>query len=238
MALGDGLLGYWKLDEASGTTAFDGTTNGNDGTWIDSPTPTTDVPSVLSNSVRSLDFTQTSYVNIGTPAILRPTTNITISCWIKITLFNQYKGVVVYGKDDTSDAGYAIGVEFNGKASFKINTTSGSSYSIVKTSVLSLDTWYNIIATYDGVTQAIYLDAGLEDSLSLTGTIDFTAIGASEFDIGTFRDSDEDRRFPGKVDDVGIWGRVITSGERTSIAAGAVLNDPPSGSYNSVVQRS
>tara|TARA_R100001530_G_scaffold19786_1_gene16632 strand:+ start:1916 stop:2629 length:714 start_codon:yes stop_codon:yes gene_type:complete len=40
----EGLLGYWKFDEGSGSTAFDGSGNGNNGTLENSPPYTTDVP--------------------------------------------------------------------------------------------------------------------------------------------------------------------------------------------------
>jgi hypothetical protein len=37
----DGLVGHWKFNEASGPTAVDSSPSGNDGTYANSPTPTT-----------------------------------------------------------------------------------------------------------------------------------------------------------------------------------------------------
>ena len=40
----EGLVGYWNFEEGSGTTAFDQSSNGNDGTIINGATYSTDVP--------------------------------------------------------------------------------------------------------------------------------------------------------------------------------------------------
>lgn len=40
----DGLVGYWRFDEGTGTVAYDSSGNGNDGTLVNSPTWTTDTP--------------------------------------------------------------------------------------------------------------------------------------------------------------------------------------------------
>ncbi|MCE7886341.1 MAG: hypothetical protein DYH13_02400 [Alphaproteobacteria bacterium PRO2] len=39
--LEDGLVGHWKLNEGAGPTAVDSSSSGNDGTYVNSPTPTT-----------------------------------------------------------------------------------------------------------------------------------------------------------------------------------------------------
>src|SRR3990167_1189297 len=53
----DSLLGYWKFDETSGTSAADSSDEGNTGTHTNSPTISADVPSAISfSNARSLDF--------------------------------------------------------------------------------------------------------------------------------------------------------------------------------------
>lgn len=42
-----GLIGHWKLDDGSGTTAVDSSGNGNNGTLVNGPTWTADVPPQL-----------------------------------------------------------------------------------------------------------------------------------------------------------------------------------------------
>ncbi len=43
----DGLVGYWKMDETSGTTAADSSGSGNDGIHNNSPTISSDTPSAI-----------------------------------------------------------------------------------------------------------------------------------------------------------------------------------------------
>lgn len=57
----DSLVGYWKFDETSGTTAADASGDGNTGTHTNGPTISTDVSSTISfTNPRSLSFDGTN----------------------------------------------------------------------------------------------------------------------------------------------------------------------------------
>ena len=98
----NGLLLYWKFDEASGTTAFDSTANHFDGTYVSDltldggiasfPAPSTNVPAAIgtASDPNSLLFTINSayreavrYTPILTDATLKPANNFTISAWFR-----------------------------------------------------------------------------------------------------------------------------------------------------------
>jgi hypothetical protein len=71
VSVSDGLLGYWKLDETTGTVAADSSGLGHTGTHTSSPTISSDVPTLQFANPRSLDFDgSTNYVDLGTPAFL------------------------------------------------------------------------------------------------------------------------------------------------------------------------
>ena len=72
-----GLIGHWKFDEISGTTATDSSGNNNNGTLTNGPTWTTG----KINNALSFDGTD-DYVNAGNPPSLNLTSSFTLSAWV------------------------------------------------------------------------------------------------------------------------------------------------------------
>jgi hypothetical protein len=71
------LVGHWKFDEGTGTTAFDSSGNGNDGTLINGPIWTTGVIG------QALEFDGTDdYVDVGTGPAITGAAQRTVSMWI------------------------------------------------------------------------------------------------------------------------------------------------------------
>lgn len=88
----EGLIGAWKLDEGSGTTAADSSGNGNNGTIVrgtGTGSPAWVTPGHDTDSPFALDFdgtgaaTGSNSVNLGNSAILDQLDNYTISLWVK-----------------------------------------------------------------------------------------------------------------------------------------------------------
>ena len=75
-----GLVGYWPMDETSGTSVADLSGNGNTGTMTNMDGATDHVPGVIGNG---LDFDGTNdYVNAGSGASLDDLGDMTICAWI------------------------------------------------------------------------------------------------------------------------------------------------------------
>ncbi len=77
----NGLIAYWKLDEASGTL-YDETTNNYDGT----PTDITFQQTTITNGIYSVSYNGTSskiVVGSGGTGYPKPTTGGTIAIWFK-----------------------------------------------------------------------------------------------------------------------------------------------------------
>lgn len=98
-----GLVGYWKLDEAAGVTAFDSSGNANDGTYINGPTPSTDVPPQINFSdpfCRDFDAAFTQYVDVPDDGTLQNifTAGGTLSLWVNTALGDAFisKGVWMF----------------------------------------------------------------------------------------------------------------------------------------------
>ena len=75
-----GLVGYWDFNEGTGTTAYDGTSNANDGT-INGATWSTDVPSITNYSLYFGQDGNNVYIPTLNDSQYRP---ITYEAWVKV----------------------------------------------------------------------------------------------------------------------------------------------------------
>ena len=72
------MLGWWRLNEGSGSTASDSSGNNNDGTLVGNP------QWVVGVAGSALEFNGTSdFVNCGNDESLDITGPITITCWMR-----------------------------------------------------------------------------------------------------------------------------------------------------------
>jgi hypothetical protein len=69
--------------------------------------------------------------------------------------------------------------------------------------------WYHISGTYDGLTQKIYINGELKGSAMLGGEISYPPTGW--FQIGAYKDDNEDFRHDGCISDVIIWEGALSS---------------------------
>ncbi|MDE2038180.1 MAG: hypothetical protein KGI69_03105, partial [Patescibacteria group bacterium] len=80
-----GLVGYWKLDEGSGTTATDTSSTGDNGTINNGATYVTGKIGPYALQVAS---SSNQYVNVPDNAALNPSA-ITVSAWVDLTSLPQ-----------------------------------------------------------------------------------------------------------------------------------------------------
>jgi len=88
----DDPVGWWKLDEGSGTTTADATANGNDGTLVGDPLPGWIAGAPLGadpggNAIATTNGgsdEDDSMVRVPHAAVITPTAAITVSAWVKV----------------------------------------------------------------------------------------------------------------------------------------------------------
>ncbi|MBI3252361.1 MAG: hypothetical protein HYZ52_03450, partial [Candidatus Omnitrophica bacterium] len=208
-----GLVGYWNLDEASGTTSADLAT-GLDGTITGSPTV------VTGKFGNALTFAAGKYVDLGNPTELQITGNLSISCWFKTTTLTLDHQTLVgkWSGDNGTNAVYRLGWN-TGEGLFMRAYTDNSTnvYASAGTSNLFDDNaWHHAVGVWDGAKAYIYVDGVLKASTaSSMGTIANKAInvriGGDAADTAAFQ-------FPGTIDDVSIWNRPLSAAEVTTLS--------------------
>ena len=206
-------LGLWKLNDQSGTTAVDSSSNGSDGTYYN--TPTLKQPGVF-DTCAEFDSASSEYVRL-------PNTNLdfeyndafSISAWV-------YKegalSAVIISKMLSSGTyrGWAFWSESNGNITFALrNTLSLQIYARSNLSV-SFDTWNHVLVTYDGSGLLsgvnIYINGVLSTLGSNSDTLSNNTIITSADSFIGVRDQTS-LPFDGKISDVGIWNKVLSASE-------------------------
>ncbi|MDP3402798.1 MAG: LamG-like jellyroll fold domain-containing protein [bacterium] len=210
------LQGYWKLDEASGTSVADASGNGNNGTMINGPVPSADVPGVMNNHFPdpySLTFDGTDD-SVGFGAVnSMGTSDFTLAVWFKTSDTDAVTQVLI-GKNGP---GYLMALDAEGKLRFNltdnvtfVNGSKGSDYRD--------GTWHHAAITFDRSGDATYYIDGVA-----IGTTDISTQSGSLNDSGSslvLGQSGNNMFFNGSMDDVRIYTRVLSAGEVTLLASG------------------
>ncbi len=201
--LDSGLAGYWKLDDGSGTSATDSSTNGSAGTLTNGPNWTT---GQIGGAV-DLDGTD-DYVDVGLSAISSPNA-LTLSVWAKFGSNRDAVGHPLFGNvnGQSGSGGQAFYVDNAG--TYNIGGFAGVSALSTNTITPSLDTWYHLVDTFDGVTEKIYVNGALIAS----GAGSTTQASENNVMLGRHVGSSGSTYLDGTVDEARVYKRALSSDE-------------------------
>lgn len=192
--LDQGLVGLWSFDgkDMNGTTAYDRSGSGNNGTLTNGPVTT------VGKIGQSLSFDGVNdYVAFTSPVAGTPS-QVTVGAWIYTSSPPTFKVAVSVGSSiwiGTYNNKWAF-ITANGQLITSLNNATAG--------------WHYIAGVYDSSTAHLYVD-GIEVTSS-TRTIG-SASGASR--IGDF--SGTGFSFPGKIDEVRIYNRALSASEIKSL---------------------
>ena len=203
-----GLVGWWKLDDGSGTSAAD-SIGTNTGTLLGATLPTWNGSGKIGTN--SLNFGGVGYVNVGSAAPLDPIA-VSMAAWVRPSSFpNAYNTIV----SAASGTGYhQLLVKSTGKLACYVFGSLSVSYDGTGINTLSTGTWYHIVLTYDSVTGLnCYVNGILDGSAAANGTLVATAAATA---IGTDLNT-AGRQWNGDLDEVRIYNRVLTLADVTRL---------------------
>jgi hypothetical protein len=219
-----GLVGWWNLDEGSGTSAADSSGNGNTGTLNGGPTWTT---SGKINGALTFNGT-TQYVDVPDAASLQLAASFTVSAWVKLSALpaaGNYGAILQ--KDNTSGStNYVLAID-NGSINtssmgwtFDYNST-GTSDDRYATYLTTPNTgvWYHVAAVYDSVaqTETLYLN-GVQVATNSVAGLPPEHDGGNDLSLGSRGAGSE--FFPGTIDDARVYNRALGAGEIAHIYNG------------------
>jgi prepilin-type N-terminal cleavage/methylation domain-containing protein len=191
-----GLAGYWSMDG----NYLDSSGNNNNGAPFGGVT----FSSGKLNQAGSFDGVD-DYIKTSSGPSLNIAKEITLSAWINTTTLSGHDIILSRGNPYISRNG--------DDAFFRIHIN-GTGRSLRGTTRLKTNTWYYIVATFDGTLLKIYLDGELENSVSFPGPI--TCCTNNPYDIGRNRNNNN-YAFPGVIDEVRVYNRALSGLEVKSI---------------------
>jgi len=195
-----GLVAYWSFDEGSGNIAYDASGNGNHGTLTNGPKWTQG----KIGGALSFDGVD-DYVEVPHSSSLMPISSISISFWMK-KLKDPLRGWVGLfykrGSENSGYNGYSVLLQTDGSIRWEFP---GVANAVVDSSVLANNTWYYIVAVYDGSSMKIFINGSLNNSRAVSGNIIPTV---ANLIIGT-----RDAYFNGLIDEVRIYNRALSPEE-------------------------
>ncbi len=200
------LVGWWRLDEGSGTIAYDSSDYGRDGTLQGDP------EWVVGQIGGALDFDGDDHVDTGWSENL---TNWTIACWAK-------SPAAPSGDSPSGPLHRENNYQFNwnhGDGTFRASAALnvGGTWYAAKYEPLEADVWYHLAATYDGETLSAYRDGELITSNEAPS-------GPPNNDGNTMklgRHASAVQYFTGTVDDARVYDEALTQDDIQGFMMGA-----------------
>jgi hypothetical protein len=206
------LIGHWKLDETSGTTAADSSDNGNDGT-LENMAGDEWTTGVLSGALQ-LDGNND---HIEVTGLLGEPADITICAWVNLTSIDLAGADVVslgdciaIRLDDTNPLRGCTGMFFDGS---DLQYTPSADY-------IEGTGWHQVAYTFDDSanTQKFYIDGVEEGSSTHTDSVSYSGQG-SNVTMGIHGNGSANYSFGGLVDDVRIYNRALTADDVAALAS-------------------
>lgn len=169
---------------------------------------------VTANAQMGLSFDGTDdYVDCGNNSSVQITgSTISLEAWIYPTAWKTgaFDGNVICKEDNSNNNGYMLRVGAGGKVNFALGYANKSWAEMTSAStVLSLNTWQHIAATYDGSMMRIYVNGVATDSMAAAISI----ANASTVNLWLGAHPTYGRQYQGIMDEVRIWSSCRTSAE-------------------------
>ena len=206
--LGDGLVGYWKLDDTTttnGAAVVDSSGYGNDGTLTHDGSPSsagsiqTPGPFRFENN-QSIWFDGAGdYVSFGTSAILDfGVDDFSVSAWIRMTSTSANDANIIT-KDDAADAPrvfWGLKIEQNDHGTnanepLFVCYNNGSLDLVYSGTALSVTRWYHIVGVRSSLGLMIYVNGNFKASVT-NNSLDVTNLGVPTW-IGASKDGGGNR---------------------------------------------
>jgi hypothetical protein len=190
--------------------------NGNHGTQIGA-TLTSDR---YANSNAAFFFDGNSEIDCGVNESLN-LNECSIAAWVYLTTTAGFQTILA--KYDEPNGGSYFLDMFENKAHINFTKTDFSYIDLVSNKSLSVNQWYHILVTHDpSVGIKIFINGILDASLN--NAFNVRQVPSHRFRIGRWGPFSP--QFPlqnGKIDDIGVWNRVLTQAEITALYNGATV---------------
>jgi hypothetical protein len=180
----------------NGTTlnSNDSTTNANNGTSVGAPV------AVTGKIDGGIMTGSGNYLTTGHNGFPSGAGSFTIGSWVKYSAYPSNGIYYFIGGFGGQGTGNDVGISVLGSGGVGIADLAGWGFDVINSSTVSLNTWHQIVGTYNGTTLSLYMDGIFLTSANRTMTIDLTDV-AHPPTIGTFSGYPSGNEFLGTIDE-------------------------------------
>ncbi|MFH1725559.1 MAG: LamG-like jellyroll fold domain-containing protein, partial [Elusimicrobiota bacterium] len=157
------------------------------------------------------------FVRVPGSSSLEPTQRMTLEAWFFATSTGQWPKIVArdYRADGSWSAPYLSYdltlVENTARPGFNV-TVGGVIRDCFSDENVTLNAWHHAVGTYDGTRMKLYVDGEIKQTLAVSGPIEYPSPG-SDLTIGQRSAYSHGDFFPGRIDEVALWSKVLDAGE-------------------------
>jgi hypothetical protein len=208
--LNQGLVGRWKLDEASGNSTDDSSPSNNNGTLNGPARVQGGFPGAKYPNPRSLRFDgNDDFVELGTNNLPRNNARQSVAFWFNFTAMPT-DGAVCVSMTDGPDNNTRLKIGFN---EGRVTVWKSSGDNLASAPPVAPG-WHHYAYTYDGTTHRLFLD-GVLRAMSNAAADNGPAGNAR---LGAIYNNAEN--YGGQLDEVRIYNRPLTQAEITALKDG------------------
>jgi hypothetical protein len=216
----DDLVGYWKLDDATGSMTAHDLTGLNDGTLVDLDPATA---WVTGHAVGGLAVEGAGFVNVPrSPSLDSITDQVTISGWgyLEGTIMDY---ATIASRQDGSgiEQHYHISIDQRTETPVVFVKTDAGNVRLTTATPVVRQTWVHIAGTYDGSFARLYVDGQEVMSQGITGR--FTADTTPFILGGNGNNAAVTELFPGRIDEIMLYRRALSAPEIAQLHDGALF---------------
>jgi len=200
---------------ASHTITYDTTSSGSS-VCPNTSTQTVDIAlaGIANNYSMSFDGSD-DYIDVGDNNSLNPTSQLTLSVWVKKIGSGTGSTPAVYSssKSSSNNGGFLITLHpTSSRFQFYVDTTGSGGWVSIQNNVgIVTNQWYHIVSTWDGSNIKMYVDGVLQTNTASVSQIVYSIdISAT---IGKYATS----YFNGSIDEVAVWNTALTSTQVSEI---------------------
>ncbi len=222
-----GLVAAYNFEEASNATVADASGKGNHGTIACNKAVNSSC-SVAARTTsgkfgRALAFDGVDdWVTVNDSMVLDLTKGMTLEAWVYPTAtMSSWRNVLL--KEQTG--GLAYGLYANSDSSQPVASINigGGDKNLAGGSALAANSWVHLAATYDGVTERLYVNGNQVASKAQTGNM---TVSGGALRIGG--NSVWGEYFKGFIDEIRVYNRALTATEiKTDMNTAVATSSPP-----------
>jgi probable HAF family extracellular repeat protein len=216
-----GLRAHYRLNEGSGTVAFDSAPVGGleNGSLINSPIwRTVDGPANSISLNGTSQYARGQYVLASDSAPISITGAFTLEAWVRPAAYGTVGIIEKYG---TTEGGYFLRL-INGRVTAATVDRSKNDSVLTGNTVLPLNVWSHIATSWDGLTLRVFVNGALDGASMVTRN---PKNGTSPLIIGAVGDN-QLNRFSGRIGDVRIWNVARSVAEISAWQGGVPATAP------------